>query len=335
MAPETVDIPKAQPIDTQPLTPPDSPPGPKPAAMTEEEKRLDRLLYGKEIPGEDLTPPKPEEPPKPAAEAEKPADKPADKRAATEKPKAPWDTTRQRRDQETANERKAREALQKQIDAVTATVAKLVETNERQAATIAQAKRQTMLDKAKAKIESLDEDSGGEAVRDVLNEVMSLVERGAPAKEPDENPTVAKLTKTVEALQKQIADLTAEKPEDTASEEQAEWDDFMDRMDHDYGAEHAAKALENAKEYFKAKGYTDDKPPDADAGMNRVELEFAKLASAAGGKKAKGKAGVPDTALDVGTGGAGALTLSTGSVDEIADVMLKEGKFAGAKPSWG
>lgn len=175
----------------------------------------------------------------------------------------------------------------------------------------------------------------------------------APAPPPDEidlldpeTATAAEYTKAIKTVNARIARLQADREADRKRAEQdaaalaAERESVREEqlkadvlahladMDKTYGAEFRNKAVKSSQDYFRARGFSKDNPPDWLAVKPKLELEYMRLST---GKKAKTtpkpKKESETPTPDSGAGGSATTTAKAGTMDEVIADMKQRGKW--------
>lgn len=327
-------------VDPAKAEPPKETPPVNTPEGSDQKHPLNDLLYPKaDAPKAepDKAKPKAGETPPAAKPAEKPAETtPADKRGKSGEEGKPaqvpakpvqWDKQRQKVDQLSAGNRE----LKDRLTAVTKTLSEMQTTQREQVTAAETAKREQAAAEVDKLLGSLDADSDTVQMAEALKAVRGLADR-APV--TGDSPDVTALKQQVEDMQQKLdrreADDAADAEEKAEEKADTDWDAFLTRMDTQYGAQHRAKALENASEHFAQRGYTEEKGPDSDATFAQLELEYTRLVAAAGADtppKPGTEVVEASTQLDTGAGGGVAADAEGGTLEEVAADMRTKGKF--------
>ncbi|MFA4944886.1 MAG: hypothetical protein WC789_09330 [Lentisphaeria bacterium] len=260
------------------------------------------------------------------AKSDKPAEPGKQPPAADDKPVTVqlWDTDRQKRDQEHANEVKR---LQAEIESLkTRPAERETKPAEKPADSKAKGNLKSLQDKVKALATS--EETTTEDWANLFSGVLLEVER-LDSRDQDSGE--------VEKLKTTIAEMAAkqQQAEQTAglNRAQEQLNATLERLDKEYAPQLRNKAVEIVKARLKEKGYTDENP----AGLDTVEAYFEAAYAAVdrqspelrkGAKPAK-PAGKPQAVRpDPGTGGGGQPAPRSGRLRDVSGEMLRSGKFA-------
>lgn len=273
---------------------------------------------------------KPEAEPKgdAAPEPSKGEDKPVAKPEPAEKPvsvalyspdKTKWDTERQRRDQETANTLKAKDA---EIAALRAKLEKPATAPEGQPA--------DELDQLGRDIETLAKNP--EATQEDWGKAMKgMVAALKHAKASGQD------TSEVRALKERVEQLAAERQaadrEAGLTRAQQQLNATLDKLDQEYAPQLRNAAVEIVKARLAERGYGDDRPAPVDLVESYFETAYAQADRKhpelkAGKPKKEAKPAARPPRSDPGTGGGVVQTVKGGRLEDVAGRMLREGKFA-------
>lgn len=272
----------------------------------------------------DGKPPTEKPPEKPGETPSKVAPKPQGEQPPAKPEERPWDKGQQRRDQQAAQTRKEVAGLHGEVTQIGASVNKLIE-ELRKAPVQPQVAEAPTVDIPELAANA-DVDQIAAAYQKLAAHVRASASAGAKPSEEivgrlDEIQTV--LTSLKERTD-QLENAGAE--HDEADRKQA-WEGMFTDLRTRFGPEFQKDAIDRANEHFLDRGYDRDHPPDVDAAMDRVSLEWEK-GFVASGKKAQAPK-QPGPAQPTGQGGGETPPVGeSGTLDEVAAEMAKEGKFS-------
>jgi hypothetical protein len=249
-----------------------------------------------------------------------------------------WDPDRQKKDQERANQRKA---LEEERDSLKTQVSTL-QTQLEEAKRKPEQQRTTGTDDRDARIEKLlsslekvdldDEDGkGAEVIVDTQKELLKLLkERKAAGEDTGELAALKQeITELRDERKREKAEAKEKADADAQREAQADVDRFVAQMDEEHGDHLHNRAFKVVSKRLRKAGYDGEKRlPDAYTVKLEYERAYKKLAKKYPRTKSKARKQGKVPRTDPGSGGGDVPAIKTGTREEVAEAMLRAGKFA-------